>query len=69
MRSLKKQEKQHYYKNIYIQGGWLDADVLGCFKLLDTAVNLSWVEAQQKCETIGGYLAEPITARLVEITP
>jgi hypothetical protein len=47
--------------------GWLDADVLGCFKLLDTAVNLSWVEAQQKCEKIGGYLAEPITARLEKV--
>lgn len=47
-------------------GGWLDADLLGCYKFLDTAVNLSWVVAQQKCESIGGYLAEPLTARQAE---
>jgi hypothetical protein len=43
--------------------GWLDAEELGCFKFLETATNLFWVEAQQKCESIGGYLAEPTTAR------
>jgi len=46
--------------------GWLDADQLGCFKFLETDVNLFWVEAQQKCESIGGYLAEPSTARVGE---
>ena len=48
-----------------ILGGWLDADVLGCFKFLDAAVNLSWVEAQQKCEAAGGFLAEPLTAKSI----
>jgi hypothetical protein len=43
--------------------GWLDADELGCFKFLETDTDLFWVEAQQKCESIGGYLAEPSTAR------
>jgi len=43
--------------------GWLDADVLGCFKFLDNVVNLSWLAAQQECEAIGGFLAEPKTAR------
>ena len=42
---------------------WIDAGPLGCFKLLHEAVNLSWVEAQIKCEAEGGYLAEPKTAR------
>jgi hypothetical protein len=44
---------------------WLDADVLGCFRFLDTAVNLNWVEAQRRCEDIGGYLAEPRTRRYI----
>jgi len=44
---------------------WLDADVLGCFKFLVTEVDLFWVEAQQKCEEIGGYLAEPRTLRFL----
>jgi hypothetical protein len=43
--------------------GWLDAEELGCFKFLETDTDLVWVEAQQKCEAIGGYLAEPSTAR------
>ena len=38
---------------------WFDADSLGCFKFLDSKVNLSWVEAQLECEKVGGYLAEP----------
>jgi hypothetical protein len=42
---------------------WLDATELGCFKFLETAINLNWLEAQQKCEQIGGYLAEPRTLR------
>jgi hypothetical protein len=37
--------------------------MLGCFMFLEADTDLSWVEAQQKCESIGGYLAEPITAR------
>jgi hypothetical protein len=44
-------------------GDWLDADDLGCFIFLETAINLNWGEAQQKCEQIGGYLAEPRTRR------
>jgi hypothetical protein len=47
----------------FLQDGWLDADQLGCFKFLESSVNLFWVEAQQKCESIGGYLAEPSNAR------
>ncbi len=42
---------------------WLDADVIGCYKFLETEVNVSWVEAHQKCEEIDGYLAEPRTRR------
>jgi len=42
--------------------GWFDADSLGCFKFLDSQVNLTWVEAQLTCELVGGYLAEPITS-------
>jgi hypothetical protein len=45
----------------YLTAGWLDADILGCFQFL-TDLNLVWLEAQQKCETLGGYLAEPKTA-------
>jgi hypothetical protein len=45
-----------------MQDGWLDAYQLGCFKFLEASVNLFWVEAQQKCESIGGYLAEPRNA-------
>ena len=48
---------------VFIPDGWIDAGPLGCFKLLHAAVNLSWVEAQIKCEAEGGYLAEPKTAR------
>jgi hypothetical protein len=36
---------------------------MGCITFLETAVNLFWVEAQLKCEEIGGYLVEPRTAR------
>jgi hypothetical protein len=43
--------------------GWIDAEHLGCFKFLHRAVNLSWAEAQGKCEVEGGYLAEPKTSR------
>jgi len=39
---------------------WFDADDLGCFKFLDSAVNLTWIEAQLACEKEGGYLAEPV---------
>jgi hypothetical protein len=45
---------------------WLDATELGCFKFLETAINLNWLEAQQKCQEIGGYLAEPRTFRYVQ---
>lgn len=51
------------FLSIIFLGGWLDADELGCYKFLDASVNLSWVEAQQMCEAIGGYLAEPLNAR------
>jgi hypothetical protein len=33
---------------LFFQDGWLDADQLGCFKFLESSVNLFWVEAQQK---------------------
>jgi hypothetical protein len=53
-----------YFKHVLLlKDGWLDADHLGCFKFLEASVNLFWVEAQQKCESIGGYLAEPSTTR------
>jgi hypothetical protein len=42
-------------------GDWIDGTIFGCFKFL-TGLNLVWYEAQQKCEIIGGYLAEPKTA-------
>jgi len=42
---------------------WFDASFLGCFKFLDSSVELSWVEAQFECEKAGGYLAEPKTER------
>ena len=42
---------------------WFNANSLGCYKFLDSKVNLSWVEAQLECEKEGGYLAEPITQR------
>jgi hypothetical protein len=42
---------------------WLDGADLGCFKFLETVINLDWLEAQQKCQEIGGYLAEPRTFR------
>jgi hypothetical protein len=41
----------------------MGSETLGCFQFLDHAVNLPWVEANLKCEEIGGYLAEPRTAR------
>jgi len=41
---------------------WFDGGDLGCYKLLESAVNLTWVEAQSECEQIGGYLAEPKTS-------
>ncbi len=49
--------------NFAVLDGWIDAEHLGCFKFLHGAVNLSWVEAQGKCEVEGGYLAEPKTPR------
>jgi hypothetical protein len=49
-------------------GDWLNADGLGCYKFLTSDVDLSWIVAQQKCEEIGGYLAEPRTLRYVVIT-
>ena len=41
----------------------MGSETLGCFQFLDRAVNLFWLEANLKCEEIGGYLAEPRTAR------
>jgi hypothetical protein len=41
----------------------MGSESLGCFQFLDHAVNLPWLEANLKCEEIGGYLAEPRTAR------
>ncbi len=44
-------------------GEWVDAGELGCYRLLNAASNLSWVEAGQKCQEIGGYLVELLTPR------
>jgi hypothetical protein len=44
-----------------ILAGWIDGQQLGCFKLLPSAANVSWTEAQFRCEEEGGYLAEPKT--------
>jgi hypothetical protein len=41
----------------------MGSETLGCFQFLDLAVNLPWLEANLMCEEIGGYLAEPCTAR------
>jgi hypothetical protein len=41
----------------------MGSETLGCYQFLDHAVNLPWLEANLKCEEIGGYLAEPRTAR------
>ena len=43
--------------------GWIGSETLGCFQFLHRAVDLFWVEAHLKCVEIGGYLAEPRTAR------
>ena len=50
---------------LLLSGDWIDADDLGCFKFLDSATNLNWVEAQQECQSLGGYLAEPKTIRYI----
>ena len=42
--------------------GWIDGDLMGCHKFLDSKLNISWIEAQYECEAVGGYLAEPSTA-------
>ncbi len=47
----------------------MGAEDLGCFKCLDYAVNLFWIEAHQQCEEIGGFLAEPQTARSEDFLP
>ena len=49
--------------SIHVPDGWIDAD-LGCYKLLNKAVNLNWLEGKEECEKLGGYLAEPMTHRL-----
>jgi len=48
---------------VYCPDDWFDANDLGCFKFLESKLNLTWVEAQEECEQVGGYLAEPITTR------
>ena len=47
--------------HLYLDG-WIGTEDLGCFQFLISEVNLNWVEAQQKCESVGGYLAEPLSA-------
>jgi hypothetical protein len=47
----------------------MGSETLGCFQFLDHAVNLFWLEANLKCEEIGGYLAEPHTARYKKQKP
>jgi len=39
---------------------WFDANTLGCYKFLESKINMSWVEAQIECEKVGGFLAEPM---------
>jgi hypothetical protein len=46
----------------------MGSETLGCFQFLDLAVNLPWLEANLKCVEIGGYLAEPRTARYIANT-
>ena len=38
--------------------GWIDADFLGCFYFDFSQINLSWEEAMDSCDRMGGYLAE-----------
>jgi hypothetical protein len=59
----RKQKIQVHFYFYIILDGWLNADDIGCFKFLETGIGLTWVEGQQKCEDIGGYLAEPHTHR------
>ncbi len=48
---------------ILFSGEWVDAGELGCYRFLNDATDLSWVEAGQKCQEIGGYLVELLTPR------
>ena len=32
---------------------WFDAGSLGCYMLLESAVDLTWVQAQDQCEQVG----------------
>jgi hypothetical protein len=43
---------------IVCSGGWINADQLGCYKLLHQAVNHSWVEAQLNFREERGYPAQ-----------
>jgi hypothetical protein len=51
------------FYNYFLSEGWLDAGDLGCYRFLHEEVGLSWVGAEQKCQDLGGYLAEPFTQR------
>jgi len=51
---------------VYCPDDWFDAKELGCYKFLKHKTNLTWVDAEEECENIGGYLAEPSTTRQSE---
>merc|ERR1719334_3059847 len=40
---------------------WVNGQHLGCFTFLPEQANLTWFEAQNICEQLDGYLAEPKT--------
>jgi len=62
---MMRQDKILLIFNLY-SDGWIDADDLGCFKFLYSHINLFWPQAQQKCQSMGGYLAEPNNVRYGE---
>ena len=41
--------------------GWVDGGEMGCFLFQAENVNLSWIEALNECEKLGGFLMEPKT--------
>ena len=47
--------------------GWINAQSLGCFKFLDDAGHVNWMDAHSLCEIEGGFLAEPSTHELMDL--
>ena len=56
-------QHQIFAKLKILKDDWFDANTLGCYKFLDSKVNISWVEAQLECEKVGGFLAEPMEGK------